>query len=84
MFIREKRIGAYSYLYLVETVRENGSMHPICTQAGGTRLSPADQAVIARRAAFQFHGRRSATLYWRDSPAAGPARRRGKPVDRHY
>src|SRR5580692_4978379 len=24
MFIREKRIGAYSYLYLVETVRENG------------------------------------------------------------
>src|SRR5205807_8202307 len=24
MFVREKRIGAYSYLYLVETVRENG------------------------------------------------------------
>jgi hypothetical protein len=24
MFIREKRIGGYSYLYLVETVRENG------------------------------------------------------------
>ena len=24
MFIREKRIGAYSYLYLVETVREDG------------------------------------------------------------
>jgi hypothetical protein len=24
MFIREKRIGAYCYLYLVETVRENG------------------------------------------------------------
>jgi Transposase DDE domain len=24
MFIREKRIGSYSYLYLVETVRENG------------------------------------------------------------
>jgi hypothetical protein len=24
MFVREKRIGAYSYLYFVETVRENG------------------------------------------------------------
>ena len=24
MFVREKRIGSYSYLYLVETVRENG------------------------------------------------------------
>jgi Transposase DDE domain len=24
MFVREKRIGAYSYLYLVETVRQNG------------------------------------------------------------
>src|ERR1700687_851542 len=24
MFVREKRIGPYSYLYLVETVRENG------------------------------------------------------------
>src|SRR5262250_1786264 len=24
MFVREKRIGAYRYLYLVETVRENG------------------------------------------------------------
>ena len=24
MFVREKRIGAYSYLYLVESVRENG------------------------------------------------------------
>src|SRR5271157_1492386 len=24
MFVREKRVGAYSYLYLVETVRENG------------------------------------------------------------
>ena len=24
MFVREKRIGAYSYLYLVETVRRNG------------------------------------------------------------
>ena len=24
MFVREKRIGDYSYLYLVETVRENG------------------------------------------------------------
>jgi len=24
MFVREKRIGAYNYLYLVETVRENG------------------------------------------------------------
>jgi len=24
MFVREKRIGGYSYLYLVETVRENG------------------------------------------------------------
>ena len=24
MFVREKRIGAYSYLYLVETVREDG------------------------------------------------------------
>ena len=24
MFIRDKRIGAYRYLYLVETVRENG------------------------------------------------------------
>ena len=24
MFVRAKRIGAYSYLYLVETVRENG------------------------------------------------------------
>ena len=24
MFIREKRIGSYSYLYLVETVREEG------------------------------------------------------------
>jgi hypothetical protein len=24
MFIREKRIGPYSYVYLVETVRENG------------------------------------------------------------
>src|ERR1700675_4951943 len=24
MFVREKRIGAYSYLYLVETVRHNG------------------------------------------------------------
>jgi hypothetical protein len=26
MFIREKRIGAYSYIYLVETVRENGKI----------------------------------------------------------
>jgi len=25
MFIREKRIGAYSYVYLVETVREDGT-----------------------------------------------------------
>ena len=24
MFVREKQIGSYSYLYLVETVRENG------------------------------------------------------------
>ena len=24
MFVREKRIGAYRYLYLVETVREDG------------------------------------------------------------
>src|SRR5260370_34534229 len=24
MFVREKRIGSYRYLYLVETVRENG------------------------------------------------------------
>jgi hypothetical protein len=24
MFVREKRIGAYRYLYLVETIRENG------------------------------------------------------------
>src|SRR5258707_9572453 len=24
MFVREKRIGSYNYLYLVETVRENG------------------------------------------------------------
>ena len=24
MFVREKRIGAYCYLYLVETIRENG------------------------------------------------------------
>src|SRR5215471_3298700 len=24
MFVREKRIGAYTYLYLVETVREDG------------------------------------------------------------
>ena len=24
MFVREKRIGSYSHLYLVETVRENG------------------------------------------------------------
>jgi hypothetical protein len=24
MFVREKRIGAYRYLYLVETVREEG------------------------------------------------------------
>jgi hypothetical protein len=24
MFVREKRIGAYSYVYLVETVREDG------------------------------------------------------------
>src|SRR5262249_7450720 len=26
MFIREKRIGAYTYVYLVETVRENGKI----------------------------------------------------------
>src|SRR4030095_4940405 len=26
MFIREKRIGAYSYVYLVETVREDGKI----------------------------------------------------------
>ena len=25
MFLREKRIGAYSYVYLVETVREDGT-----------------------------------------------------------
>jgi hypothetical protein len=24
MFVREKRIGAYRYLYLFETIRENG------------------------------------------------------------
>jgi hypothetical protein len=24
MFVREKRINGYTYLYLVETVRENG------------------------------------------------------------
>ena len=24
MFVREKRIGAYTYLYLVDTVREDG------------------------------------------------------------
>jgi hypothetical protein len=24
MFVREKRIGRYTYVYLVETVRENG------------------------------------------------------------
>ena len=24
MFVREKRIGAYTYIYLVETVREDG------------------------------------------------------------
>ena len=24
MFVREKRIGPYTYVYLVETVRENG------------------------------------------------------------
>ena len=29
MFVREKRIGAYNYLYLVETVRENGLMNPL-------------------------------------------------------
>jgi hypothetical protein len=42
------------------------SMHPTCTDlplAGGTRPSPGDQPAIARRAAFQFHGRRSATLF---------------------
>jgi hypothetical protein len=33
------------------------SMHPNCTRAGGTRPSPGDQPAIARRAAFQFHGR---------------------------
>ena len=26
MFVREKRIGRYTYLYLVETVRENGTI----------------------------------------------------------
>ena len=26
MFIREKRIGAYTYVYLVETVREGGKI----------------------------------------------------------
>ena len=26
MFVREKRIGAYTYVYLVETVREDGKV----------------------------------------------------------
>ena len=43
--------------------RRNPRIRPTSTQAGGTWLSPADQAAKARRAAFQFHGRRSATLF---------------------
>ena len=39
MFVREKRIGAYSYLYLVETVRENGKTKQRHVFTDAVRLS---------------------------------------------
>ncbi len=54
MFVREKRIGAYSYLYLVETVRENGkTKQRIIRNLGRTEVVAArgDLDRLARSAA---------------------------------
>jgi hypothetical protein len=53
LFVREKRIGAYSYLYLVETVRENGrTQQRIIRNLGGKEVveGPGDLDRLARSA----------------------------------
>jgi hypothetical protein len=37
MFVREKRIGRYTYVYLVETVREDQAAHHPQSRAQGRR-----------------------------------------------
>jgi hypothetical protein len=49
MFIREKRIGRYTYVYLVETVREDGRIKRIRPP---TTAAAAAQAARGSRAAF--------------------------------
>ena len=46
MFVREKRIGSYSYLYLVETVRENGKTKRKRHQRPTSR-APVFRAILA-------------------------------------
>src|SRR5271166_5031003 len=58
MFVREKRVGAYSYLYLVETVRENGkTKQRIIRSLGRTEDVEArgDLDRLARSAARPSH-----------------------------
>jgi len=56
MFVREKRIGAYSYLYLVETARETGKTKQRIIRSssinGKRRFSPMPVAPQERIAIF--------------------------------
>jgi hypothetical protein len=48
MFVREKRIGPYSYLYLVESVRENGKSKQRIIHTLGLR--EGDKALVGNSA----------------------------------
>src|SRR5271157_4937972 len=72
MFVREKRIGAYRYLYLVETVREDGKFDNPCPGTRGAlpnvqlelgveprRQAPRRCPSVPRRAARAPESRRT-------------------------
>ncbi len=62
MFVREKRIGAYTYIYLVESVREGGRTKQRIIKNLGRK-----EAVAARGELVALGGPPGATL---DDPVA--------------